>query len=163
VNTSTHVHGPLAGTRFAADGNASEQTGIMPLLTIELMEGHGPDLHKELIEKCTALYAAALEAPASRIRMQIHAIPSDCWGLEGIQGNERVSPQITIEMMEGRPAELHLKLMKDLSELVAEILDIPLASTRVLLREFAPTHWAIGGVPASVARAAEVAARSASK
>ncbi len=141
----------------------TEQTGTMPLLTIELMEGHGPDVHRELIERCTALYAAALEAPPARIRMQIHAFPRDCWGLEGIQGNERVSPQITIEMMEGRPAELHLKLMKDLSELVASILDIPISSTRALLREFAPEHWAIGGVPASVARASEVAARNAAR
>jgi 4-oxalocrotonate tautomerase family enzyme len=163
VPTPAHVAGPLNGTSEYGQAVRTEQTATMPLLTIELMEGHGPDVHKELIEKCTALYAAALEAPPARIRMQIHAFPRDCWGLEGIQGNERVSPQITIEMMEGRPPELHLKLMKDLSELVAAILDIPISSTRVLLREFAPTHWAIGGVPASVARASEVAARNAAR
>jgi 4-oxalocrotonate tautomerase len=52
-------------------------------------------------------------------------------------------------------------LMRELSELVAEILSIPVSSTRALLHEFEATHWAIGGVPASVARAAEVDARAA--
>jgi 4-oxalocrotonate tautomerase family enzyme len=133
----------------------------MPLLTIELMEGHSAETHKELIEKCTALYANKVGAPIERHRTQIHTFPSDCWGLEGTQGNERVSPLIIIEMMSGRPRELQEALMRELSELVAEILSIPVSSTRALLHEFEATHWAIGGVPASVARAAEVNARAA--
>jgi 4-oxalocrotonate tautomerase family enzyme len=135
----------------------------MPLLTIELMEGHSPVVHRQLIEQCTALYAKALEAPPERIRTKIHAVAADCWGLEGVQGNPRVSPLMIFEMMEGRTRETLEKLMADVSVLVAAILAIPVESTRVMLREFPPTHWAIGGVPASVARAAEVAARQAAQ
>jgi 4-oxalocrotonate tautomerase len=133
----------------------------MPLLTIELMEGHSAEIHRELIERCTALYANKVAAPIERHRTQIHTFPADSWGLEGKQGNARVSPLIIIEMMSGRSASLHEELMRELSELVAEILDIPLSSTRALLHEFEPTHWAIGGVLASVARAGDVAARAA--
>ncbi len=136
------------------------QNDAMPLLTIELMEGHSAEIHRQLIERCTALYANAVGAPIERHRTQIHTFPPSCWGLEGKQGNDRVSPLIIIEMLSGRPRELHESLMRDLSELVAEILAIPISSTRALLREFEPTHWAIGGVPASVARASEVAARA---
>ena len=135
----------------------------MPLLTIELMEGHGPDTYRALIERCTALYAERLSAPIERFRTTINPVPVECWGLGGVQAAERVSPLITFEMLDGRPADLQLRLMAEMSALVAEILAIPISSTRVLIREFPATHWAIGGAPANVVRAAEVEARVAAK
>lgn len=133
----------------------------MPLLTIELMEGHGPEVYRELIERGTALYAEVLDAPIGRFRTVIRPVAADCWGLGGEQGSSRVSPLIIFEMMESRPRELHLRLMREMSALVASILDIDVSVTRVLLREFPATHWAIGGEPASVVRSDEVAAREA--
>jgi 4-oxalocrotonate tautomerase family enzyme len=91
----------------------------------------------------------------------IRSVPRECWGLGGVVGSDRVSPLLIIEMMDGRPDEVKLALLRELSELAASILEIPVSSTRALLREFPATHWAIGGVPASVVRADEVAARTA--
>jgi 4-oxalocrotonate tautomerase len=75
--------------------------------------------------------------------------------------NRASSPLIKIYLMEGRPLELLHRLLREMSALVAEILQIPIDQTRVLLTEIPVTHWGIGGVPASEARAAEIAARAA--
>ncbi len=133
----------------------------MPLIEIDLMAGHDAAVHRELIERCTALYADAVVAPIERFRARINVVPADQWGLGGQPAPERVSPLIRISLMSGRPPELIRALMADMSALVAEILEIPVDQTRALITEIAPEHWAIGGVPASEVRAAEISARAA--
>jgi 4-oxalocrotonate tautomerase family enzyme len=132
----------------------------MPLIEIDLMEGHTPDVHRELIERCTALYADIVVAPTERFRAKLNVVPAAHWGLGGEAGPERVSPLIHVLLMEGRPMELIHRLMSEMSALVAEILSISVDNTRVLITEIPVTHWGIGGVPASAARAAEIAARA---
>ncbi len=132
----------------------------MPLINIDLMEGHSPEVHRELIERCTALYAEIVVAPIERFRATITPVPAGQWGLGGVAGPDRVSPLIHILLMEGRPMELIHRLIAEMSALVAEILSIPVANTRVLITEIPVTHWGIGGVPASAARASEIAARA---
>ncbi len=134
---------------------------MMPLIQIDLMEGHPPDVHRDLIERCTALYAEIVVAPIERFRATVNAVPRNQWGLGGVPGAVKVSPLIRIHLMEGRPVELLHRLMGEMSTLVAQILDIPVEHTRVLLTEIPVTHWAIGGVPASEVRASEIAARAA--
>jgi 4-oxalocrotonate tautomerase family enzyme len=133
----------------------------MPLVSIDVMEGHSDEVHGALIEQCTALYAEIVAAPVERFRAWVNTYPPSRWGLGGQVAPERVSPLIRVELMEGRPPETLRRLISEMSALVANILDIPIDQTRVLLREIPPTHWGIGGVPASEARAAEVAARAA--
>ena len=133
----------------------------MPLIQIDLMEGHSDDVYRELIERCTALYAEILDAPLERFRTQINVVPAARWGLGGKAAPERVSPLITIELLDGRPRAVLMRVMAEQSALVAEILGVPVGQTRVLIREFPASHWGIGGVPASEARADEVAARAA--
>jgi 4-oxalocrotonate tautomerase family enzyme len=133
---------------------------VMPLIQIDLMEGYGDDVHRELIQRCTALYAEIVVAPIERFRASVNVVPAAQWGLGGEAAPAKVSPLIQIHLMEGRPIALLHRLMSEMSELVAQILQIPLGDTRVYLTEFPATHWGIGGVPASVARSAEVNARS---
>jgi 4-oxalocrotonate tautomerase family enzyme len=135
----------------------------MPLVQIDLMEGHAPEVHRALIERCTALYAEIVEAPIERFRATVSVVPADQWGLGGVAGPERVSPLIRISLMSGRPPELLRRMMHEMSALVAEILDISIDATRVFITEIPPTHWGIGGLPASEVRAAEVAARAAAQ
>jgi 4-oxalocrotonate tautomerase len=133
----------------------------MPLIEIDLMEGHSPAVHRELVTRCTALCAEVVVTPIERFRAAVKVIPADQWGLGGIPGAERVSPLIKIFLMEGRSLEMLHKLLKEISALVAEILQIPIAQTRVLLTEIPVTHWGIGGVPVSESRAAEAASNAA--
>ncbi len=135
----------------------------MPLIQIDLMEGHDDEIHRLLIERCTALYAEVVQGPIERFRAEVHVVPGARWGLGGVAAPERVSPLIRIALIEGRPPEQLRRLMADMSALVAEILRIPIEQTRVLVTEIPTTHWGIGGVPASEARAGEIAARAATR
>jgi 4-oxalocrotonate tautomerase family enzyme len=133
----------------------------MPLIQIDLMEGHPSTTHRLLVERCTALFAEIVSAPIERFRAFVNLVPADQWALGGVVATTKVSPLIRIDLMVGRPPELLHRLIVELSALVAEILHIPVADTRVYITEIPTTHWGIGGVPASAARASEIAARAA--
>jgi 4-oxalocrotonate tautomerase len=70
-------------------------------------------------------------------------------------------PLVRIDMLEGRPPEKLGELHRRVSALVAEILDTPVERVRTIITEVPPEKWGIGGVPASEARADEIAARRA--
>lgn len=69
-------------------------------------------------------------------------------------------PLVRIDIMEGRPPEMIRELHERVAALVAEILDAPIDRVRTYITQFPPQAWGIGGVPADVARGAEVAARA---
>jgi phenylpyruvate tautomerase PptA (4-oxalocrotonate tautomerase family) len=126
----------------------------MPLIEIDLKEGHSADVHRQLVARCTALYAEIVVAPIERFRAAVKVIPADQWGLGGVPATERVSPLIKITLMKGRPLDLLHRPLLEMSALVAEILQIPIDQTRVPITEIPVTHWGIGGVPVSKARPA---------
>jgi phenylpyruvate tautomerase PptA (4-oxalocrotonate tautomerase family) len=64
-------------------------------------------------------------------------------------------------LMEGRPTELLHQVMAEMSFVTARVLGGDPQRVRVHIDLTEPDRWAIGGVPASVARAAELAARKA--
>jgi 4-oxalocrotonate tautomerase len=70
-------------------------------------------------------------------------------------------PLVRVDIMEGRPPEMIRELHERLAALVSEVLDTPIERVRTYITQFPPEAWGIGGVPADVARAADVAARKA--
>lgn len=72
-------------------------------------------------------------------------------------------PLVRIDIMEGRPPELIEALHDRVAHLVAEVLDTPVDRVRTYITQFPPEAWGIGGVPANVARRAEVEARAAAQ
>jgi 4-oxalocrotonate tautomerase len=70
-------------------------------------------------------------------------------------------PMVRIDMLEGRSPEKLGELHRRVSALIAEILDTPVERVRTIITEVPPEKWGIGGVPASHARADEIAARRA--
>src|SRR5260370_42614043 len=70
-------------------------------------------------------------------------------------------PLARIDFREGGPPEKIRELHSRVAALVAEILDTPIERVRTYITQFPPEGWGIGGVPADVARADEVAARRA--
>ncbi len=135
----------------------------MPLLQIDLMEGHSAETHRRLLEECTARFARIVDSPIERFRSFINLVPTSQWALGGVVGDAKVSPLIRIDLMEGRPQQVREALISELSQLTADILGIPLADTRVYISEIPPDRWGIAGVPASQVRASEVAARAAAQ
>lgn len=70
-------------------------------------------------------------------------------------------PLVRIDIMEGRPPERIRELHERVAALVAEVLETPVDRVRTYITQFPPEAWGIGGVPADVARADDVAAREA--
>jgi 4-oxalocrotonate tautomerase len=131
----------------------------MPVISIELMAGISEEVVAELLDRAPARFAELIDAPIERIRARIDEVPANRWRVGG-RADAEPRPLIRLELMRGRPAELIERLMAEISALVAEILDIPVLATRLLIQEVDPAHWAIGGIPAGRVRADEVEARA---
>lgn len=54
-------------------------------------------------------------------------------------------PFIQINILEGRSAEKKERLIYEVTDLVAEILDAPVQNVRVLIQEVKAEHWGIAG------------------
>ena len=61
-------------------------------------------------------------------------------------------PLIQLTMVEGRTVEQKHALIRNLSQSMAETLDVPLERIRVAIYEISADEWGIGGQPFSVAR-----------
>ncbi len=61
-------------------------------------------------------------------------------------------PFVHIDLVRGRDKALLMRLIEEVSRVVAETLDTPIDRVRVLVSEVDPDLWGIGGVPYSVAR-----------
>lgn len=58
-------------------------------------------------------------------------------------------PIIQVQMLEGRPVEKVKLVIERVTDTVAETLEVPKESIRVLVTEVPKTHWGIGGTPRS--------------
>ncbi|MGI8384232.1 4-oxalocrotonate tautomerase [Robertmurraya sp. P23] len=58
-------------------------------------------------------------------------------------------PIIQVQMMEGRPKEKIAEVIQNITNTVAETLDAPKESIRVLVTEIPKTHWGVAGIPKS--------------
>ena len=61
-------------------------------------------------------------------------------------------PLIQVTMVEGRTVEQKHALIRNLSQSMAETLEVPLERIRVAIYEITADEWGIGGQPFSVAR-----------
>ena len=58
-------------------------------------------------------------------------------------------PIIHVNILEGRSQEKIEQLITNVTNTVAETLDAPKESVRVLVVEVQKTHWGVGGIPKS--------------
>lgn len=54
-------------------------------------------------------------------------------------------PFIQIQILEGRTSEKKERLIREMTDVVAEVLESPVQSVRVLIQEVKPEHWGIAG------------------
>lgn len=58
-------------------------------------------------------------------------------------------PVVHVNVVAGRSPEKLAKMAKQVTDAVAQSLDAPVASVRVLVHEIAPEHWFVAGEPKS--------------
>lgn len=144
----------------------------MPVANIHVLAGHPRPVLKQLLREVSTAFARAIEAPPERLQVWITEVDPELYAIAGEPADEvllRVPrgqaeiPLIRMALMEGRSTEVLHRVMADLSDVVARVLGGDPRRVRVQIDHIHPDRWAIGGVPASRARAAELAARAASE
>jgi phenylpyruvate tautomerase PptA (4-oxalocrotonate tautomerase family) len=132
----------------------------MPILTVHLVDGRHPAAqHAELLAAMSARYAQVLESPVERVRAHLALHRAEHWATGGQVGVE--APYFTAVVLEGRPAEQRRRLLAELTDVLVDVLGVERGLVRGRVIPVHPDDWGIGGVPASAARAAEIAARTA--
>ena len=135
----------------------------MPIVEYRLPVGHHSDAEvAELLTRSCALFAEVLECPLDRVRAAVvevwpHAM---CVGGRMVNDGGRPAPYFTFFLLDGRPPEHRSRLLAGFTDLLVECLGSDRALVRGAVIVVPPDNWAIAGVPASVARRAEVEARA---
>lgn len=134
----------------------------MPIVTYHLLAGrHDPAAVAELLRRSCALFAEVLQSPLDRVRAfaQEHPPGAACVGGTMVSDGAPEAPFFEFVLLEGRPQEQRHALLAGFTDLVVDVLGADRELVRGGIRLVSPQDWAIGGVPASVARSAEVEAR----
>ena len=132
----------------------------MPIVEVHLVEGlHTPAQHAELLRAISARYAEVLEAPLDRVRAYLTLHRPDHWATAGEPGSRASAPYFTALVLAGRPPEQRRRLVEAFTDLLVDLLHVDRKLVRGRIIQVDPDDWAIGGVPASVARRSEIAAR----
>ncbi|WP_085318273.1 tautomerase family protein [Derxia lacustris] len=135
----------------------------MPLIQFHLVEGEYSDAQlSTLLERGSAVYAEVLDSPVDRIRAFVTLHRPALWAVGGkADAAAHRSPYFSAVMMAERPPEQRRRALAAMTDLVVEVLAVERDRVRGSINLVQAQDWGIGGVPASVIRAAEVEARRA--
>jgi len=140
----------------------------MPVAHINLLKGHPRDTLRALIAEVSDAMSRILAAPKDRLEVWITEVDPDLWGIAGQTASQALAEQdrakvempfVQMVLMEGRPIEQHHQIIAEISSIIARLLGSDKSRIRVHIASAKPDFWGIGGVPASISRAAELAAR----
>lgn len=135
----------------------------MPIVNFHLVEGMAsPEQEQRLLIAASKLYAEVLEAPMDRVRAFITPHAPSRFAAVGdlVAANGLHAPYFEFIVLEGRPLDQIHSLLAGFTDLLVDTLGVRRDLVRGSCRRVAPQDWSIGGVPASVLRKDEVAARA---
>jgi 4-oxalocrotonate tautomerase family enzyme len=142
----------------------------VPAAHVHVLEGHPrPALH-QLIAEISAAMATILDTPPQRLEVWVTEVDLELWGVAGEPASHVLDrlPRAQVEMpfvqmvlLEGRPVQQHHALIQAVTGIIERVLGTAPGRTRIQIAEVGPDRWGIGGRPASVVRADEIAARAA--
>ena len=135
----------------------------MPIVHFHLAEGRYSDEQcTRLMAEGSRLYAETLKSPIERVRVYIQLYPQHLAAVGGqrLCDGAADAPYFHFLVLEGRSLEERHRLLTGFTDLVVDILGAERSRVRGGCWPIHPEDWAIGGVPASVQRASEIAARA---
>lgn len=133
-----------------------------------MLAGHPRAKLKQWIRESSDALSAILAAPLDRLEVWVTEIDPDLWGISGIPASEVLQhtprhdaemPFIRMVLMEGRSVEQLHRVIAELNAITARLLDVDAGRIRIYIAHAHPDRWGIGGIPASVVRAAELTRR----
>lgn len=142
----------------------------MPVANLHVLAGHPRENLKQWVRETSNALSDVLAAPMDRLEVWVSEIDPDLWGIGGIPASEVLQqtprhdaemPFIRMVLMEGRTVEQLHRVIAELNAITARLLAVDPERIRIYIAHAHPDRWGIGGVPASVRRAAELAGRQA--
>ena len=136
----------------------------MPVVNFHLLAGHSTaEQEQRLLVEASRLYSEVLGSPIERVRAFITPYPASQFAVAGqpCSVNGLHAPFFEFIVLDGRPLAERQRLAEGFTDLLVSILGVRRELVRGRCQRVAPEDWSIGGVPASVQRAGEVAARAA--
>jgi 4-oxalocrotonate tautomerase len=116
----------------------------MPTLEVYLPQGHADDRKASLIQGLTQATVDAIGAPAESVRILLSELPASNIGLGG-KLMPAALPVIIAILIAGRTEAQKEALIARLCETSAAVLDVPLPSTRVMIKDIPNTDFGLGG------------------
>jgi len=121
-----------------------------------------PEQEKSLLTQGSRQYADVLGAPLERVRIFLHRCAPTSVAVAGVPvadgGME--APYFDALVLAGRPVAHRHQLLAALTDVCVEVFGVERSLVRGMVIEVDPDHWGIGGVPAAVVRAEEIARRA---
>jgi 4-oxalocrotonate tautomerase len=116
----------------------------MPTLEVYLPQGYADERKARLIEGLTGATVQAIGAPAESVRVLLSELAAANAGLGG-KLTAAALPVVIAILIAGRTDAQKTALIAQLSEAMSAILDVPLPSTRVMIKDIPNTDFGIGG------------------
>ena len=141
----------------------------MPVAQINVLKGHSKAQLRALLVDVSEAVARVLNAPKDRLEIWINEVDPDLWGICGVPASEALQdstmaqiemPFVQMALMEGRPLEQYHQVIAEVTEAVANATGATKSRIRVHIDSVKPDLWGIGGVPAAIVRAREIAERA---
>lgn len=120
------------------------RTHVMPTLEVFLPQGQSDARKASLIHGLTQATVDAIGAPAEAVRILLSELPASHIGLGG-KPDSAALPVIVAILIAGRTETQKQALIAHLCETSAALLDVPLLSTRVMIKDIPNTDFGIGG------------------
>ena len=134
----------------------------MPILHIHLVEDQYSDEQtRRLLLDCADFFAQTINSPVERTRVfaHMHLAQRVAVGGQLMSDKPARAPYFEFVTLQGRPVEERQALLTGFTRILVETLGVDGALVRGACWPVEPENWGIGGVPASVLRAREIAQR----
>ena len=144
----------------------------MPIAHINLLNGHSRAVLRRVLVDVSEAMSQILEAPKKRLVVWISEHERHLWALDGIPAEEALAhgsleeletPFVQMVLMGGRPKEQFHALIAVVTDILADVLGCDRKKIRIHISSGDPDGWGVGGIPASIVQAVEIAARAGAK
>ncbi len=135
----------------------------MPILQFHLVEDAYTETQvSKLLVAASEHYAATLKSPIERVRVFAEFYKPQHVAVAGklVSQGGQPAPYFHFLVLAGRPLDECHQLLSGFTDLVVDILGAKRELVRGGCWPIPSEHWAIGGSPASLTRAAEIQARA---